>query len=408
MRTELAASVLATENGRRADEILRACVHCGFCNATCPTYQVLGDELDGPRGRIYLIKGMLESGAANTVARTHLDRCLTCRACETTCPSGVRYGELAEIGREMLETCAPSGVRRTVRAKVARLLLRVVRVPRLFRHVVALGRALGWMLPRRYRRMLRPAGALRRATARAGRAAVPKSAAPGGRRVLLWQGCAQRAVTAEVNAHLATLLQQRGLAPFVADAERCCGGLDLHYGRAADAQAAMRHNVEHLGTLGADHVVSTASGCGVTLKDYGRLLGGPRAEAFAATVRDVSEVLAGFAFAKRPLAGRALRRIAWQPPCTLQHGQRLTAGVERILAAAGYELAPVADAHLCCGSAGAYSLLQPAIAGELARRKARELTRHSPDAVATANIGCQMHLAAVVDAPVLHWVELLA
>ena len=408
MKTELAASVLATENGRRADEILRACVHCGFCNSTCPTYQLRGDELDGPRGRIYLIKGMLESGAANAAARTHLDRCLTCRACETTCPSGVRYGALAEIGREMLETHPPPKPRRDIRAGVVRLLLRVVRAPRLFRLVVSLGRAFAWMLPRRHRRMLRPAGGLRRAPARAPRSAVPGPPVPCGRRVLLWQGCAQRAVTGEVNTHLTTLLKTRGFAPFVAEAERCCGGLDLHYGRAADAKAAMRHNVEHLGALDADFVISTASGCGVTLKDYGRLLGGPRAEAFAATVRDVSEVLAGLAFRKRRLAGRELRRVAWHPPCTLQHGQRLTAGVERILAAAGYELAPVADAHLCCGSAGAYSLLQPAVAGALARRKARELTRHGPDAVATANIGCQMHLAAALDAPVLHWVELLA
>ena len=404
MRTQLAASVLATEDGRRADEILRACVHCGFCNATCPTFQVRGDELDGPRGRIYLIKGMLESGAPNAVAQTHLDRCLTCRACETTCPSGVRFGELAEIGREMLESDAPSAPTRGARDRLVRVLLRVVRQPRWFRWLVALGRAFAWMLPRRQRRMLRPSG-LRHTPA--GRSRAPRSATSSPR-VLLWQGCAQRVVTSDVNAHLSELLEARGFAPFVAAAERCCGGLDLHYGRAEDAQAAMRHNVEQLGTLDAELVISTASGCGVTLKDYGRILADAEAAAFGAKVRDVSEVLAGHTFHKRPIDGRELHRIAWHPPCTLQHGQRLTGTVERILTATGYELAPVADAHLCCGSAGAYSLLQPAIADELARRKARELQRHRPEAVATANIGCQMQLAAALDAPVLHWLELLA
>ena len=407
MRTQLAAAVLATEDGRRADEILRACVHCGFCNATCPTYQVRGDELDGPRGRIYLIKGMLESGAANAVARTHLDRCLTCRACETTCPSGVRFGQLAEIGRGMLESGTSPDPPRNPRDPWVRLLLRVVAKPRWFRLLVAIGRAFAWLLPRRQRRMVRPAGGLRYTRARPGRLGAPQSAAPG-RRVLLLQGCAQQVLTNEVNDHLATLLEARGFAPFVAAAERCCGGLDLHYGRAADAKAAMRHNVEQLGALDADLVISTASGCGVTLKDYGRLLGDAEAQAFAAKVRDASEVLAGHAFHKRWIDGRKLRRIAWHPPCTLQHGQRLTGDVERILTATGYELAPVADAHLCCGSAGAYSLLQPAIAGELARRKARELQRHRPEVVATANVGCQMQLAAALDAPVLHWLELLA
>ena len=404
MRTELAASVLATEDGRRADEILRACVHCGFCNATCPTYQVRGDELDGPRGRIYLIKGMLESGAPNAVAQTHLDRCLTCRACETTCPSGVRFGELAEIGREMLESGTPSAAPRGARDRLVRVLLRVVRQPRWFQWLVALGRAFGWLLPRRQRRMLHPAGLRRTA---AGRSRAPRSATSG-RRVLLWQGCAQRVVTSEVNAHLSELLEARGFAPFTAAAERCCGGLDLHYGSAADARAAMRHNVQQLSALDAELVISTASGCGVTLKDYGRLLGDAEAAAFGAKVRDVSEMLAGHTFRKKPIDGRELRRIAWHPPCTMQHGQRLTGTVERILIATGYELAPVADAHLCCGSAGAYSLLQPAIADELARRKARELQRHRPEAVVTANIGCQMQLAAALDAPVLHWLELLA
>lgn len=386
MQTQIAASILATERGRRADEILRSCVHCGFCNATCPTYQVRGDELDGPRGRIYLIKGMLENGQANATAREHLDLCLTCRACETTCPSGVRYGELAEIGRDLLEEKLPN------RRWLQRLLLRVVPKPRLLAPLTALGRLFRGLLPRAQRRLLQRPPKLR---------PLPTTG-----RVLLWQGCAQRVVTPEVNAHLADLLNARGLEPFVSPAEGCCGGLALHLGRTQDALKAMASNVRALSNA-ADTVVSTASGCGVTLKDYGRLLDTPDAQVFAAKTKDVAELLSTFEFRKRPIAGRTLDRIAWHPPCTLQHGQKLVGVVERILLATGYELVPVADSHLCCGSAGTYSLLQPTMANELKRRKARELQRHHPQAVATANIGCQTHLADAVDAPVLHWLELI-
>lgn len=387
MRTEIPQATLATERGRRADAILRTCVHCGMCNATCPTYQVRGDELDGPRGRIYLVKGLLESGEANAVARTHLDRCLTCRACETTCPSGVRYGELAEIGREVLEEQRPS------RSLLRLLLLAIVPRPRLLALLVALARPFRRLLPRRLRRLVdRP----------------PRHRPlPERGRVLLMQGCVQRVVTPEVNAHLAALLEARGMAPFAAGAEACCGGLALHAGRTAAAHASMRRNVALLAGDDVDVVVSTASGCGVTLKDYGRVLGDDAAARFADKVRDVAEVLAGFDFRKNPVDGREAETVAWHPPCTLQHGQRVTGLVEEILTATGYRLVPVADQHLCCGSAGSYSLLQPGLADELKARKARALVRHGPDVVATANIGCQTHLADAVGVPVVHWVELL-
>ena len=387
MRTEIPQATLATERGQRANAILRTCVHCGMCNATCPTYQVRGDELDGPRGRIYLIKGLLESGEANAVARTHLDRCLSCRACETTCPSGVRYGELAEVGREVLEEQRPS------RNPLRRLLLGIVPKPELLAPLVALARPLRRLLPRRLRRLLVPPPR-HRPLPRRGRA-------------LLMQGCVQRVVTPEVNAHLARLLEARDMAPFVADAEQCCGGLALHSGRTTAAQSLMRRNVEQLGVDDVDVVISTASGCGVTLKDYGRLLGDAAAMRFADKVRDAAEVLADFDFLKNPVDGREAETVAWHPPCTLQHGQRLTGLVEKILTATGYRLVSVADQHLCCGSAGTYSLLQPAMATELKERKARALTRHRPDVVATANIGCQTHLADAVDVPVVHWLELL-
>ena len=386
MRTEIPETTLATDRGHRANAILRTCVHCGMCNATCPTYQVRGDELDGPRGRIYLIKGLLESGEANAVARTHLDRCLTCRACETTCPSGVRYGELAEIGREVLEEQRPS------RSLLRLLLLGIVPNPALLALLVALARPFRRLLPRRLRRLLK--------------SPPRRRPLPDCGRVLLMQGCVQRVVTPEVNGHLAGLLEARGMAPFVSDAEQCCGGLALHAGRTSAAHSAMRRNVEQL-PVDVDAVISTASGCGVTLKDYGRVLGDDAAMRLADKVRDVAEVLADFDFHKEPIDGREAEAVAWHPPCTLQHGQRVTGLVERILTATGYRLVPVADQHLCCGSAGSYSLLQPGMATELKERKAAALTRHRPDVVATANIGCQTHLADAVGVPVVHWVELL-
>ena len=392
MHTRIDPAILASERGQRADEILRACVHCGFCNATCPTYQVRGDELDGPRGRIYLVKGMLESGKANATVREHLDRCLTCRACETTCPSGVNYGELAEIGREMLEEQAPKG------GWTLRFLLHVVPRPRLLGALMALGRPLRGLLPEHIRRLLQPPPKT---------ADLPASPSKGAGNVLLMQGCVQRLVTPEVQAHLARLLSARGMKPYAVANERCCGGLALHLGKTAKAKANMRRNVQASQRGNPETVVSTASGCGVTLKEYGRLLGTDEARAFAAKVRDAAELLAPFEFRKRPIAGRTLNNIAWHPPCTLQHGQRITGTVEGILAATGYQLLPVADSHLCCGSAGSYSLLQPQLAGELKRRKARALAQHAPEAIVTANIGCQTHLADAVDAPVLHWLELL-
>ena len=441
MQTRIDAALLATTRGRRADEILRSCVHCGFCNATCPTYQVRGDELDGPRGRIYLIKGLLESAPDGSVAvaRTHLDRCLTCRACETTCPSGVRYGELAEIGREMLEERAPN------RGLLLRLVLWIVPRPRLLRPLVALGRFVRWLLPRRYRRLLEPPPR-RRETRGVGdtrgnrdtrdvrdtrgdgdtrrRALLRRVGDTRGnrdtrdvrdtrgdgdtrRRALLWQGCVQRVVTPEVNAHLGYLLRERGFEPVLAAAEECCGGLALHVGRTEEARAVMARNVRRLSTLNVDIIVSSASGCGVTLKDYGRLVDSAEANSFAERVHDVAEVLADFRFHKRLHGGHEIQTVAWHPPCTLQHGQGVTGLAEGVLRETGYRLVPVPDAHLCCGSAGSYSLLQPELAGELKVRKAAALSRHRPDVVATANIGCQTHLADALDVPVVHWLELL-
>ncbi len=390
MNAELPAEVRATERGARAEALLRRCVHCGFCNATCPTYQLSGDERDGPRGRIYLVKAMLEAGAANATAARHLDRCLTCRACETTCPSGVQYGELAEIGRELIAEGPLGG---TFRSRTAglyrRWLLRTVPHPRRLRRWIRLGRCFRWLLPRSMRPLLE-----------APRGPQPRAAGA----VVLLQGCAQRVLTPDVNAHLTRLLSRRGIASGPAALEECCGGLPLHFGDRAAACRHARRNVAAMAGQEADAIVSTASGCGVTWKDYGRLLGTEEARNVAAKVLDVAEFLQAFSFAKR----LAAIKVAWHPPCTLQHGQRVAGLVEAILRRTGYQLTPVRDAHLCCGSAGVYSLLHPSTATALGRAKAEALLAGGPEVVATANVGCQTHLAGRVGGvPVKHWIELL-
>ena len=391
MQTDLSAHFLATPEGERANAILRSCVHCGFCNATCPTYQVLGNELDGPRGRIYLIKGMLETATPNAAVTTHLDRCLTCRACETTCPSGVKYGELLEIGREFLE-----GQRK--RSFFARLLrwwlAHVIPSPRKLRRWLRAAAPLRRLAPRHLRAMMRPP--------------AKADVGDGKGEVLLLQGCVQRVMTPEVNDHLRELLASRGVSARLDPNEGCCGGLSLHLGQAEQARSAMQHNLDGMDWSGAERIVSTASGCGVTLKEYDRVLAttpdhADAARGFAAKVCDASELLHGFEFGKRD----DLHRVAWHAPCTLQHGQKITGRVEDLLTHAGYQLVPVRDEHLCCGSAGSYSLLQPEIARELKQRKTAALMEHRPDVIATANIGCQMHLGDGSGVPVVHWLQLL-
>ncbi len=417
MRTHLSKARLATAEGGRANAMLRSCVHCGMCNAVCPTYQALGDELDGPRGRIYLIKGLLEDfGGGDSgesvkesvkVVQTHLDRCLTCRACETVCPSAVPYGELLEIGRAEVERRAQRGSwDRLLRWGLGWLVPNVRWFPRLAR----LGQWFRWALPRRLAAALpkRP-----EPTAEPAVAEQP-STAP---QALLLRGCVQREATPATHAAAIRYLNARGVEAMEVAGEGCCGGLNLHLGQSERALAAMRRNLDalrpHLAQ--AQWVVSTASGCGVTVKDYGRLLADDAAYAelatqVAAKTRDLSEVALELlenrdgAPSAAPL-GRG-RKVAWHPSCTLQHGQRLTGIVERLLAEAGHELVPVKDAHLCCGSAGTYSVLQPELAQRLRQDKLANLTAGRPDVIATANVGCQMHLASAA-CPVVHWVELL-
>lgn len=398
MQTQLPAGILATSSGRRADEILRACVHCGFCNATCPTYLLTGDELDGPRGRIYLIKDMLETQAATPIAREHLDRCLTCRACETTCPSGVAYGELAEIGRNFIEARAPRPFsERFVRGA----LVRVLPSPGWLAFFSRLGGLVRWAMP----------GYLARAVPRIrSRRAVAVKNHP--RRVVVLEGCVQRSTTPEVNAALARVLDAANVKAVRAAGETCCGSLELHLGQEERARATMRANVDALYEAAADAeaIISTASGCGVTVKDYGRLLAddplyAERARSISQRAFDASEYLARIEAPVLKSADAAT--VAWHSPCTLQHGQRVKGVVEGLLERAGYRLVRVANPHLCCGSAGTYSVLQHELADELRTQKLAALTAEQPDVIATANVGCQLHLRDGTAVPVRHWLELL-
>ena len=398
MQTELAAFIRDTPQGREAESILRKCVHCGFCTATCPTYQVLGDDLDSPRGRIYLMKRALEGAPVTEKTRLHLDRCLTCRACETTCPSGVRYGRLADIGRALVESQTRRGV---LERAQRRLLALALPRTRLFATALRLGQLARPLLPRRWRSKV-PAKP---------RAAGAWPAPRHRRKMLALAGCVQPALAPSINAAAARVLDRMGVSLVEVPGAGCCGALRFHLNYQQEGRADMRALIDAwCPTLAAGEVeaiVMTASGCGVTVKEYGHLLAqdpsyAAKAERIAAITRDLCEVIT-----PDMVARRARGKVAFQSPCTLQHGQQLRGKVEALLRAAGYELTPVDDPHLCCGSAGTYSLLQPDIARELRSRKLSALTAGAPDVIATANIGCLAHLQSASATPVRHWIELL-
>ncbi|HEY9198251.1 MAG TPA: glycolate oxidase subunit GlcF [Gammaproteobacteria bacterium] len=400
MQTSLPHALLDTPEGREAEAILRSCVHCGFCTATCPTYQLLGDELDGPRGRIYLIKQMLEGQPVGRETQMHLDRCLTCRACETTCPSGVRYGRLADIGRGIAE----QRVTRPWTERLYRRLLRAV-IPHAARFgaLLRIGQALRPTLPVFLRDKIP-------ARQDPGAWPAPRHA----RRMLALAGCAQSSTTPRTNAAAARVLDRLGISLVVAPEAGCCGALSQHMNAEQEAHAYVRRNIDAWWPFieqGCEAIVMTASGCGVMVKDYGELLRhDPRYAAKAARVsaltRDLSEVLTDADLSVLRTADDR-RRIAFHAPCTLQHGQKLPGTVEAILTRLGFELTEVRDSHLCCGSAGTYSLLQPALSQRLRDDKLANLQCHDPELIATANVGCQLHLATGSGIPVVHWIELL-
>jgi len=401
MQTALSPAIRETVLGRRADAVLRACVHCGFCNATCPTYQLLGDELDGPRGRIYQIKQVLEGEVPTRSHQLHLDRCLTCRNCETTCPSGVRYGELLDIGRELIEANVP----RSWRERVMRRALRwVIPYKGRFGALLHVGQIARPFLPTALKqRILPPATVVH---------------GPRGehlRRMLMLDGCVQPALAPQINAAATRVLSALGIGLVSAPKAGCCGALSFHLTAVEEAREFARRNIDAWWPYvkdGIEAIVMTASGCGVHIKQYGELLAddpdyAKKAARIGELTRDIAEVLAREDLSVFKRSKNAARKIAFHSPCTLQHGQKLNGVVEKILADLDFTLTPVADAHLCCGSAGTYSILQPALAGELRQRKLVALAENTPDLVATANIGCLVHLAAATSVPVRHWIELL-
>jgi glycolate oxidase iron-sulfur subunit len=409
MESHLADFVRTTTAGREAAEIIGKCVHCGFCNATCPTYQLFGDELDGPRGRLYLIKQVLEGASPSARTRTHLDRCLTCRSCETTCPSGVHFSRLLNIGRRLVEERAPhEGLEGWKRTLLRKLLPR----PGAFAAALALARLARPLLPRSLQARVPPR-----------RQAGPLPAAIHSRRMILLDGCVQPAMAPNINGAARRVLDRLGISLIVAERAGCCGAVPMHMEAEAAARDHARRNIDAWWPLlegGAEAVVSTASACAVQLRDYAHLLRddpvyAAKAERVTQLARDVSEVVAaegdrlGRLLAASPPAAAA---VAFHAPCTLQHGLKIRGLVEDILRSAGYRLAPVADSHLCCGSAGSYSLLLPEIAGRLRQEKVAALTvpgiaaGDPPTLIASANAGCMAHLQAGTDLPVRHWIEL--
>jgi glycolate oxidase iron-sulfur subunit len=399
MQTSLSDAYRHTAAGQEADAILRSCVHCGFCTATCPTYQIKGDELDGPRGRIYLIKQVLEGQPATAKTQTHLDRCLTCRSCESTCPSGVEYGRLVDIGRALVE----QQVGRSLGERLMRRALRsFIPYRNRFAAVLKLGRLAAPLLPPAVRAKMPQA-----------QQAGDWPAARHARSMLVLQGCVQPSATPLTNAAAARVLDKLGISLLEINASGCCGALSQHLSAEEEACNFARRNIDawwpHI-EAGAEAVVVTASGCGVMVKDYGHLLRhdpayAAKAARVSALSRDLVEILLREELT--PLAPASAGAIAVHAPCTLQHGQKLPGAVETLLQRAGFTLTAVPDAHLCCGSAGTYSILQPALSQQLLHNKLAALGSGQPQQIVTANVGCQMHLASQSEVPVRHWIELL-
>jgi glycolate oxidase iron-sulfur subunit len=402
MQTNLSAQFKDTAEGREAEAILRKCVHCGFCTATCPTYQVLGDELDGPRGRIYLIKQMLEGEAPTRKTQLHLDRCLTCRNCESTCPSGVEYGHLVDIGRKIVD----EKVERGAAAKALRWTLKEGLTSPLFGPAMKLGQAVRGALPDKLK------------------SKVPARQDAGtwpwrehARKVLMLAGCVQPSMMPNINSATARVLDAAGIQTVVPPAAGCCGAVKFHLDDQEGGKAQMRANIDawwpYVESGAVEAIVMNASGCGVTVKEYGHLLrGDPAYAAKAARVsdltRDLSELLPGLVEALRGKARAEPGVFAFHPPCTLQHGQQLRGGVETALRELGFEVQLALDeAHLCCGSAGTYSVLQPELAYALRDRKLANLEPLGAQAIVSANIGCIQHLQTGTTTPVSHWVEVL-
>jgi len=400
MQTRLAERYRNTALGEEADKVLRSCVHCGFCNATCPTYQLLGDELDGPRGRIYQIKQLLEGDEASRSVQRHLDRCLTCRACETTCPSGVEYNKLLDIGRGLIEQRLPrSFLQRLYRKLVIYSFSESSRV----RLLLSTARLFRPLLPTQVKKRIPAVISTPAATPR-----------PQPRSMLLLDGCVQPAAAPHINELAIQVFDRLGIQLQTVAEAGCCGALQHHLSDSEGARQRARTNIDAWWPLieqGAEAIVATASGCTPMLKDYQHLLQGDmhyaeRAKRISAMTQDLSEVLSREDLSE--LRPQKPKRVAFHSPCSLQHAQKLDGVVESLLQQTGFTLLPVHDAHLCCGSAGTYSILQADLSARLRNDKLDCLQEKSPELIATANIGCLLHLQAAADVPVIHWIELLA
>jgi len=403
MQTNLADFIRDTPDGKEAQAILQACVHCGFCTATCPTYQLLGDELDGPRGRIYLIKQVLEGAEPTRKTQLHLDRCLTCRNCESTCPSGVKYGRLVDIGRRVVDERVP----RPLGDRIKRTTLKQV-LPRtnLYKPAYRAGLSVRALLPKTLQDKLQPA--------RQSGAWPTRTHA---RKMLVLEGCVQPAMAPNINAATARVLDAFSVQLLTAPKAGCCGAVRYHLNDQAAGLDDMRRNIDawwpYVESGEVEAIVMTASGCGVTVKEYGHLLAhdehyAAKAGRISMLTRDLSEILIEFEeVLGSKLAGRVDKRVAWHPPCTLQHGQQIRGKVESLLRAAGVDVQLCADSHLCCGSAGTYSVLQPEIAHELRDRKLANLEATRASEIVSANIGCITHLQSGTATPVTHWIELI-
>jgi len=402
VQTNLAAFIRDTPEGREADAILRTCVHCGFCTATCPTYQLLGDELDGPRGRIYLIKQVLEGKEVTAKTQLHLDRCLTCRSCETTCPSGVQYGRLVDIGRKVVDdhVVRPAGER------LMRTALKEGLPSPLFGPAMKIGQFVRPLMPASLRAKVPP---------RQAKGTWPTRSHP--QKVLLLEGCVQPSMSPNINTATARVLDALGIETLRPAAAGCCGAVRYHLADHDGGLDDARRNidawwpyVEHAAEDGLIAIIMNASGCGTQVKEYGHLLArDPRyankARTISAMTKDLAELLpehAGRLYEKiKPTA----EDVVFHPPCSLQHGQQIRGAVERLLTALGAKVAPIAESHLCCGSAGTYSVLQPQLARQLRERKLGHLEASRPTTILSANIGCITHLASGTATPVRHWIE---
>lgn len=400
MQTNLADFIKGTPQGDEAESILRACVHCGFCTATCPTYQLLGDELDGPRGRIYLIKQVLEGAPVSASTQLHLDRCLTCRNCESTCPSGVRYGRLADIGRDVVER----RVRRSLPDRIKRYVLKEgMSRKALFTPALRIGQVLRPLLSPALQDKLPP---LRRAT--------PWPTREHARRMLVLEGCVQPGMAPNINAAAARVLDAVGVQLFAAPRAGCCGALRFHLNDQEGGRDHMRRNIDAWWPYvdEVEAIVMTASGCGATVREYGHLLAhdpayAEKAARISALTRDLSEILPAFEEALARLAQRGAEPVVYHPPCTLQHGQQVRGKVEGLLRALGVDVRLCGESHLCCGSAGTYSLLHPELSLQLRDRKLEQLAETGAPRIVSANIGCIGHLQSGTETPVEHWIELV-